>query len=238
MKSNGRMFGKDSAPPGYRYFPVVAASFVATLLLSNIAATKLIPVGPFILTGAVLLFPVTYIFGDVVTEVYGYQKARQVIWTGLFANVFMAAYFYLVVHIPPAPGWPLQQAFSQIFNTVPRIVLASIVGYWAGEFANSYVMAKMKLATDGRFLWTRTISSTLVGQAVDTVLFVAIAWSGILSEELIIRKLYSSYLFKVSYEVIATPLTYVVVNFLKRREETNFFDRRTNFSPFAWRLHE
>jgi uncharacterized integral membrane protein (TIGR00697 family) len=206
--------------------------------MSNIAATKLIPVGPFVLTGAVLLFPFTYIFGDVVTEVYGYKKARQVIWTGLVASVFMAAFFAVVVHIPPAPGWPLQEAFSQIFSTVPRIVVASVIAYWAGEFANSYVMAKMKIATRGRFLWTRTVGSTLVGQAVDTLLFVAIAWSGILSEELIIRKVYSSYLFKVCYEVIATPLTYKIIAFLKRKEETDPFDTRTNFTPFAWKVNE
>lgn len=225
-----------NSPPGYRYFALIASGFVAGLVLSNLAATKLIPIGPFVFTAGILLFPLTYIFGDCLTEVYGYQKTRQVIWAGFAANLFMAAFFTVVVAIPPAKNWPLQEAFSQIFSQVPRIVVASIAGYWVGEFANSYILAKLKVATKGRHLWVRTIGSTLVGQSLDTIVFVLIAWVGILEPSVIFQKLWSAYLFKVAYEIVATPVTYVIVGWLKRAEQVDYFDTDTNFTPFSMKV--
>lgn len=232
------MAGLGSAPAGYRYFAIIGGIFVATLLVSNIAAQKLIPVGPFIFTGGILLFPVAYIFGDVLTEVYGYAKTRQVIWTGFAANVLMAAFLWLVIALPPAPGWELQEAFSSALGLLPRVVVGSIAAYWLGEFANSMVMAKMKVWTNGRHLWTRTISSTLVGQAVDTVAFIVIAFAGVLPAAILVRAAWSGYLFKVGYEAIATPITYAIVGWLKRVEGVDVYDRDTNLNPFAIRIEE
>jgi queuosine precursor transporter len=221
--------------PGQRYFAVIAATFVATLLISNIAAQKLIPMGPFVFTGGILLFPVTYIFGDILTEVYGYARTRQIIWAGFGANVLMASFLGLVVALPPAPGWPLQEAFASALGLVPRIVAASIIAYWIGEFANSFVLAKLKVRTEGKHLWARTISSTLVGQALDTVVFVFAAFGGVLPNSLLVRTTWSGYLFKVFYEVVATPLTYFIVGRLKRAEGVDVYDRKTRFTPFSLR---
>lgn len=222
--------------PGARYLVIIGSLFVATLLISNIAAQKLIPVGPFIFTGGVLLFPFTYIFGDVLTEVYGYARTRQVIWAGFAANGLMAAFLALVIYLPPAPGWPFQTEFATALQAVPRIVVGSIVAYWVGEFANSYVLAKMKVRTGGRLLWMRTIGSTIVGQALDTAVFLAVAFAGVLPGELLLRALWSGYLFKVLYEVAATPITYYIVHMLKRAEHVDVFDATTNFTPFSLRV--
>ena len=230
------MTGTGSAPQGYRYFTIIAGIFVATLLVSNIAAQKLIPVGPFVFTGGILLFPVAYIFGDILTEVYGYAKTRQVIWTGFAANILMAAFLWLVVELPPAPGWDLQEEFSSALGLLPRVVVGSIVAYWLGEFSNSIVMAKMKVWTDGRLLWTRTISSTLVGQAVDTIVFVAIAFAGVLPTAVLVRAAWSGYVFKIAYEALATPITYGIVGWLKRVEGVDVYDRDTSLNPFAIRI--
>jgi uncharacterized integral membrane protein (TIGR00697 family) len=224
-----------TTPAGHRYFAFVASAFVATLLISNIAAQKLIPIGAFVFTGGILLFPVTYIFGDVLTEVYGYARARQIIWAGFGANLLMAAFLALVVALPPAPGWELQEAFAAALGLVPRIVGASVVAYWIGEFANSFVLAKLKIRTKGRYLWTRTIGSTLIGQALDTVVFVLIAFGGIMPASLLVTVAWSGYLFKVAYEAAATPLTYLIVAWLKRREGVEVFDYETNFTPFTLR---
>ena len=219
--------------PGHRYFALVGSAFVATLLISNIAAQKLILLGPFVFAGGILLFPVTYVFGDVLTEVYGYAKARQVIWVGFGANVLMAAFLALVVALPPAPGWELQEAFASALGLVPRVVVASILGYWAGEFANSFILARLKVATGGRHLWIRTIGSTVVGQAVDTVIFTVVAFGGLLPAAVLFTTIWSGYLFKVFYEVAATPLTYLVVHRLKAVEEIDVYDRETSFNPFS-----
>lgn len=224
---------KHLGPPGYRYLALVSSTFVATLLISNIAAQKLIPVGPFIFTGGILLFPVTYIFGDVLTEVYGYARARQVIWAGFGANLLMAGFLELVIQLPAAPSWEFQSEFETALGLVPRIVAASIIGYWAGEFSNSFVLAKLKLWSNGRHLWVRTIGSTVVGQAVDSVLFVLIAFWGILPVSTIITTTWSAYIFKVVYEAVATPLTYIVVGWLKKKEEVDIYDRTTRFTPFS-----
>ncbi|HWM23312.1 MAG TPA: queuosine precursor transporter [Chthoniobacterales bacterium] len=216
-------------------FPIVAIAFVVALLLSNLAAQKLINVFGFTFTAGILLFPVTYIFGDCLTEVYGFARARLVIWCGFVANVFMAAFMSLVVWMAPAEGWLYQASFASVFEMVPRTVLASVVAYWSGEFMNSYVLARLKVKTGGRHLWVRTISSTVLGQAMDTVLFIVIAFWGVLPTGLLIRAAISGYIFKVLYEVLATPLTYTVVRWLKRIDREDVYDAETNFNPFAIR---
>jgi len=220
-------------PTGHRYFAFVASAFVAALLISNVAAQKLIPVGPFVFTGGILLFPVTYIFGDVLTEVWGYARTRQIIWAGFGANALMAGFLALVIALPPAPGWRLQDAFASALGQIPRIVAASLAAYWMGEFANSFVLAKMKILTRGRHLWTRTIGSTVVGQAVDTAAFVTLAFGGVFPNSLLLRTIWSGYLFKVAYEMVATPITYFVVGRLKRAEQMDVYDRNTRFTPFS-----
>jgi uncharacterized integral membrane protein (TIGR00697 family) len=207
--------------------------FVVVLLISNLVAPKITAIGPFRLSGAQLLFPVTYIFGDIFTEVYGYAGSRRAIWTGFLASGLMAIMGLITVALPPAPGWNDQEAFAKIFGFVPRLVVASLIAYWAGEFANAFVLARIKLLTKGRYLWMRTISSTIVGQGVDTILVMVIAFGGSLTLELIGNLIVSGYLGKVIYEIVATPITYAVVNFLKRREGVEVFDEKTDFNPFA-----
>lgn len=167
------------------------------------------------------------------TEVYGYARSRRVIWIGFGCNVLMAVVGWLAVQLPPAPGWPNQQAFATVMAFVPRMVTASLIAYWAGEFANSYVLAKMKIITSGRWLWTRTIGSTVVGQAIDSFLVVAITFSGVMPVAALVRVTISIYLVKVIYETVATPATYLVVNFLKKAEGLDVYDRGTDFNPFA-----
>ncbi len=219
-----------------KYFDCVAVVFVAVLLISNIAAQKLFAAGPFVFTAGILVFPIAYIFGDVLTEVYGYQRARRVIWMGLLCNVLLVVVLQISIALPPADGWPLQEQFAAVLGYVPRIVVASVVAYWAGELSNSYVLAKMKVATGGAHLWARTIGSTVVGQAVDTTVFLAIGFWGTLPLKVLITALWSGYLFKVLYEVVATPATYAIVRWLKAREQVDVFDRSTHFTPFSLRV--
>lgn len=209
------------------------ALFVAVLLISNVASSKWLVLGPFTFDGGTILFPLSYIFGDILTEVYGYRQARRVIWTGFLCAGLMAAIFWAVGVLPPAPGWEGQEAYETILGLTPRIVAASLVAYFCGEFSNSFTLAKLKILTQGRFLWSRTISSTLVGEGVDTFLFVAIGFWGTLPTELLFAGVISNYIFKVGFEVLATPVTYGVVNFLKRAEGVDVFDYGTNFNPFA-----
>src|ERR1700739_4939285 len=162
----------------YRHFDLLLAIFIVVLLISNLVGQKLCSIGPFVLSGAQLLFPITYIFGDVFTEVYGYAASRRAIWLGFLANGLLAVMGLITVWLPPAPGWPNQEAFATVFYQIPRLIVASLIAFWCGEFANSFVMAKMKLWTGGRMLWTRTVGSTVVGQLVDTVLLYAIAFTG------------------------------------------------------------
>lgn len=230
MNTNGKHFKE------FRYFTLIGGIFVAALLISNIAAQKLFIMGPFTFTAGILLFPLTYIFGDVLTEVYGYARSRQIIWAGFFGNVLMVGFLWIAAALPPAPGWPGQDAFASVLAFLPRIALASIVAYAVGEFSNSYVLAKMKVWTSGKKLWLRTIGSTVVGQGIDTALFVLIAFYGVFPNELIAATIVSGYLFKVAYEVVATPLTYAVVNFLKKAEGIDVYDKDTNFSPFVIKL--
>ena len=217
----------------FKHYDLCVNIFVVVLLISNLVASKITAIGPFRLSGAQLLFPITYIFGDIFTEVYGYAGSRRAIWTGFLASGLMAVMAMITVALPPAPGWNDQEAFAKIFNFVPRLVVASLIAYWAGEFANAFVLARLKLRTQGRHLWLRTISSTVVGQGVDTVLVMVIAFGGSLTPSLIANMIVSGYLGKVVYEIVATPLTYAVVNFLKRREGVDVFDEKTDFNPFG-----
>lgn len=217
----------------YRYIDLITASFVAVLLISNIASTKILLMGPFSFDGGTVLFPLAYIFGDVLTEVYGYRRSRRVIWTGFFWIFVAAGIFMLVDVLPPAKGWELQSSYHAILGQTPRIVAASLTGYFAGEFSNSFVLAKMKLLTRGRWLWTRTIGSTLIGEAIDTAIFLTIAFLGVLPPDLLTSVFISNYVFKVGVEVIFTPVTYAVAGLLKRVEQEDYYDRDTNFSPFA-----
>jgi len=236
-----RLDGVASGNRRFRYFEYVMAAFVAILLLSNvIGAAKpsyvALPNGVQWSFGAgVLFFPISYILGDVLTEVYGYANARRVIWTGFAALAFMALMAAVVVALPPAQGWPGQDAYEFVFGNSWRIVLASMLAFWAGEFANSFVLAKMKVATGGRHLWARTIGSTAIGQGLDSLIFYPLAFYGLAGwpVEQLWQVILSQWLIKTGWEAVLTPVTYVVVGFLKRREGIDVFDATTDFSPFA-----
>ncbi len=225
-----------------RYFDFVMAAFVAIILLSNVlGAGKVAQVWlpgldrywPF--GAGILFFPISYVIGDVLTEVYGYARARRVIWTGFAALLFMAFMSWVVVALPPAPDWTNQPAYDAIFGQVPRIVFASMIAFWAGEFVNSFVLARMKLWTRGRHLWSRTIGSTIAGQGVDSLIFYPLAFWGAAgwTNELVLTVLATQWALKIGWEVLLTPVTYAVVGFLKRREGVDVFDEGTDFTPFA-----
>jgi uncharacterized integral membrane protein (TIGR00697 family) len=216
----------------FHYYDLLVHIFVVILLISNLVGQKVTAIGWFRISGAQVFFPITYIFGDVFTEVYGYAASRRAIWIGFMASALLAILGLFAVWLPPAPEWPNQEAFKIVFDFVPRMIVASLIAFWCGEFANSYVMARMKLLTGGRWLWTRTVGSTVVGQAVDTVIVMVLAFAGTVPAGSIFKLVVSSYLGKVLYEVLATPMTYAVVNFLKRREGVDTFDRGISFSPF------
>lgn len=216
----------------FKYFDIILGLFVAVLLISNVASTKIVQFGPFTFDGGTILFPVIYIFGDILTEVYGFKAARRVIWTGFFSALLMSAVFIIVGKLPAAADWNNQDAYNVILGLTPRIVIASLVAYFAGEFSNSVTLAKMKVATKGKWLWSRTIGSTLIGEGIDTALFVLIAFWGVLPSELIWTIIVSNYLFKVGVEVVFTPATYGVVGFLKKREGVDVFDEGVRLSPF------
>jgi len=220
----------------YRYFDLILALFVAVLLISNVASSKIVRLGPFTFDGGTLLFPVSYIFGDILTEVYGYRRSRRVIWTGFGCAVLMVAVLAVVGALPPAEGWENQEAYLAILGTTPRIVLGSLIAYFAGEFSNSYTLARMKVLTRGRWLWMRTIGSTLVGEGVDTLLFVTIAFAGTMPWPLFWSVILSNYVFKCGVEAAMTPVTYQVANFLKQAEKEDVYDLDTNFNPFLLRL--
>ena len=212
-----------------KHLDIVATIFVTSLLVSNLAAQKLFQLGPATFTAGILVFPISYIFGDVLTEVYGFNRARRVIYCGLLANVFMALVLWLAIYLPPAPGYTLQSAFESVFRLVPRIVVGSILGYVAGELINSLVLSAIKLRMAGKALWVRTISSTIAGQLVDTTIFVLVAFLGVFPSGLLISAIVTAWLFKVVYEAVATPLTYLVVGTLKRLEGVDHFDRKDTF---------
>lgn len=227
--------------PRFRYYDLVMAAFVTILLLSNlIGASKpsyvVLPViGTWSFGAGVLFFPVSYIIGDILTEVYGYARARRVIWTGFAALLFMAFMAWVVVRLPAAEGWPGQAAYEFVFGNSWRIVLASIVAFWVGEFANSLLMAKMKIWTEGRALWTRTIGSTVIGQGLDSLIFYPLAFWGLAGwpVELLWQVALSQWLIKTLWEALLTPFTYMAINWLKGAEGVEIFDTDTDFSPFA-----
>lgn len=228
----------------FRYFDFVMAAFVTILLLSNVIGAgkraeiefPLIGLMPF--GAGVLFFPLSYVIGDVLTEVYGYARARRCIWAGFVATLFMALMSWIVVALPPASDWPGQAAYESVFGQVPRIVLASVIAFWAGEFANSYVLARMKVLTRGRHLWSRTIGSTVVGQGIDSLLFYPLAFYGAPGwpVEALLWVMLVQFVLKVGWEVLLTPVTYAVVGFLKRREGVDVYDEGTDFTPFRARV--
>lgn len=220
------------AKPNYKYLDVITGLFVAVLLISNVAATKLFDLGGMPFDGGALLFPLSYIFGDILTEVYGFRASRRVIWTGFAACGLMAATFHIVGALPPHAEWSGQAAFETILLYTPRIVAASVVAYLAGEFLNAIVLAKMKIRSQGRALWKRTIGSTLLGQAVDTALFCMIAFGGMIPAGEMAKYILAGYAFKCGVEILFTPATYVIVGFLKRTEGVDHYDVGTKFNPF------
>jgi len=228
----------------FRYYDFVMAAFVAVLICSNlIGAAKLVQFFELKLGGldigifgaGILFFPLSYVLGDVLTEVYGYARARRVVWAGFAAVGFMAFMSWVVVAMPPAPGWDGQSAYEAVFGLTPRIVLASMIAFWAGELANAFVMARMKVATKGKHLWTRTIGSTIVGQGVDSLIFYPIAFLGIWTTTQVFTVLVTNYILKVLWEALLTPVTYRVVSALKKAEGVDVFDADTNFTPFSVR---
>lgn len=218
----------------YKYYDLVMAVFVTILLCSNvIGAAKVCTVWGFTFGAGVLFFPISYIFNDVLTEVYGYARARKVVWAGFGAIVFASFMSWVVVSLPAAEGWNDQRAYEAVFGQTPRIVFASLTAFFVGEFANSYVLAKMKIKTSGRHLWARTIGSTIVGEGVDSLVFYPVAFLGVWQNKLVLTVMVSNYIVKVLWEAIVTPVTYQVVGFLKRAEQEDFYDVDTDFTPFS-----
>jgi uncharacterized integral membrane protein (TIGR00697 family) len=233
-----------SAARSFKYLDALTTAFVVILLVSNLVAQKVClvgpftvgpwSIGPFAVSGALLLFPITYIFGDVFTEVYGFAASRRAIWLGFFGTALLYVMGAIVIALPAAPGWNNQQAFNAVFGFIPRILAASLVAFWAGEFANSYTMARLKLFTNGRKLWTRTIGSTIVGQAVDTIIVIVLTFGGTYPVHTLINIIVTGYALKVGYEILATPVTYLGINWLKQAEQADAFDRHQSFNPFSF----
>ncbi|MFQ5562141.1 MAG: queuosine precursor transporter [Parvularculaceae bacterium] len=220
----------------FRYYDFAMAAFVAVLICSNlIGAAKLSRLWDFTFGAGVLFFPISYVLGDVLTEVYGYARARRVVWAGFGAVAFMAFMAWVVVSLPPAPGWDGQTAYESVFGLTPRIVAASVMAFWAGELSNAFVMAKMKILTSGRRLWTRTIGSTIIGQGVDSLIFYPVAFLGVWTPAQVATVLVTNYALKVGWEALLTPVTYRVVGFLKRAEGVDVYDAETDFTPFSIR---
>jgi uncharacterized integral membrane protein (TIGR00697 family) len=218
----------------FKYYDLVMALFVTILLCSNvIGAAKVCTIWGFTFGAGVLFFPISYIFNDVLTEVYGYARARKVVWAGFGAIIFASFMSWVVVSLPPAEGWNDQGAYQAVFGQTPRIVFASLAAFFVGEFANSYVLAKMKVKTSGRYLWARTIGSTIVGEGIDSLVFYPAAFLGLWNNRLLLTVMLSNYLIKVLWEAIVTPVTYQVVGFLKRAEQEDYYDYDTDFTPFS-----
>jgi len=226
-----------------RYFPILTGLFVAVLMISQVTAVKPVDVAFFgvVITGADVFFPLSYLLGDVLTEVYGFARARVAIWTGLLANVLFSATLWLVGLMPGEPGWVAaggQEAWDMLLGLAPRIALASLTAYVVGEFVNSYVLARLKVAMRGRHLWVRTIGSSLIGHGVDTLLFFPIAYGGEWPWPLILEIMAAAYVLKVGVEALMTPVTYAVTGFLKRRTGMDVYDVETNFNPFRIQLDD
>lgn len=216
----------------YRYFDILVAFFVAVLLISNVASTKILSLWKFTFDGGTILFPLSYIFGDILTEVYGFKRSRRIIWLGFISALIMSVTFLIVQILPPAAEWPHQQAYENILGFVPRIVLGSLLAYFAGEFSNSVVLSRLKIYTRGKYLWARTIGSTLVGQGLDTVIFCFVAFYGTIPDNVLWAVIISNYIFKCSVEIFFTPLTYAIVRTLKRKENIDIYDHGISYNPF------
>lgn len=222
----------------YRFLILIAGLFTATLVITNILNTKIFVLFGQAFPAGILTFPLSFLAADALTEVYGYRVTRQVIWSGFAALLLMAAAATATITLPPAAFWQQQEAYEAILNQVPRIVLASILAYWSGEFCNSYILAKSKVRTSGRGMWLRFVSSTMVGQAVDTLVFMSIAFIGVFPASAMLTLFVTSWLFKVLWEVIALPISVPFVRWLKEAEREDYFDRQTNFTPFSIRLDD
>ena len=212
-------------------FVVITSLFVTCLIAGNILIVKQVAIGPFTLPAGIIIFPLSYILGDVLTEVYGYKKARSIIWIGFMCNLVAVAAFWIGGLLPSAPSFDAQEAYQRILGSTPRFLLASFIAYVVGEFSNSYVLAKMKIATKGRWLWTRTIGSTIIGQGIDSVIALSIAFAGVLPSQVLVAMILSHWLAKTVYETAVTPLTYLVVGYFKRKENSDVYDYNTNFNP-------
>lgn len=210
---------------------VITGLFVGILMLSNILAVKMVQIGPFIFDGGTLLFPLSYIFGDILTEVYGYKATRKVIWTGFVMLVIMALNIVVIGILPAEPTWTFQEAYNLILTPIPRIIVASIIAYFIGEYVNAVVLSKMKIWTKGKMLWTRTIGSTLVGQFLDSFVFVFIAFAGIYNMKILLIMAFSNYAFKTSIEVFFTPVTYKAVSYVKKIENIDTYDYEETYNP-------
>ncbi|KKQ40643.1 MAG: hypothetical protein US58_C0014G0005 [Candidatus Magasanikbacteria bacterium GW2011_GWA2_37_8] len=216
----------------YRHLDTITVLFVAVLLISNIASSKITTLGWFTFDAGTLLFPLSYIFGDILTEVYGYKRSRKTIWLGFFCAALMSVVLIVVGMLPAAADWGNQDAYNKILGLTPRIVLASLIAFWCGSFSNSFILAKLKVFTAGKWLWVRTVGSTVVGELIDSALFVVIAFSGLMPTAALITIIISNYLFKTGVEVLFTPITYKVVGWLKKKEQEDYFDKETDFNPF------
>lgn len=218
---------------GSAWFLSLVVLFVACLIVANIVAVKVVAIAGLVMPAGIIVFPVSYIVGDVITEVYGFRAARRVIWYGFGANALVVAAIFAAQALPPAPFWHGQEAFEAVLGQVPRVVAASLAAYLVGEFANAYVLARMKVATAGRFLWARTIGSSLVGQGLDSAVFLTIAFSGTMPWPVLAGAIVTQWLVKCGYEALATPATYAACGFLKRREGLDAFDRNIRFNPLS-----
>jgi queuosine precursor transporter len=218
----------------YKYFEFIMASFVTVLLCANlVGVSKIATLGGFTFGAGNLFFPISYLFGDVLTEVYGYAKSRRVVWAGFGALAYASLMAFVVVHLPAAAGWQGQEHLAAVFGSTWRTALASLLGYACGEFGNSFTLAKLKVFTEGKHLWMRTIGSTVVGEAIDTLVFYPLAFYGTWETDLLVKVMMANYGVKVAWEVFATPVTYRVVAFLKRKENEDYFDKDTDFTPFS-----
>jgi len=217
-----------------KHLDTITGLFVAVLLISNIASTKIVEFFWFTFDGGTILFPLSYIFGDILTEVYGYKESRRVIWIGFISALLMSVTLIIVGAMPAAPDWTYQDSYDKILGLTPRLVAASLMAFWSGEFSNSFILAKMKVWTKGKMLWSRTIGSTVVGEFVDTSIFVLVAFWGVLPNELLMTIIFSNYIFKTGIEVLFTPVTYRIVAWLKRAEEQDAFDADVDFNPFKY----
>jgi uncharacterized integral membrane protein (TIGR00697 family) len=234
--SGQELAGTPEHPKNFKYFDLIMAAFITLLLCSNlIGVTKIWHFMGISTTGSILFFPISYLFGDILTEVYGYDRSRKVVWAGFLALLFASFVSWFIIALPPADGWNNQAALETVFGQTPRIVLASLTAYFIGEFTNSYVLAKMKIFTRGQWLWSRILGSTIIGEGIDTLVFYPLAFLFAWPMDLLLHVMATNYVIKVVWEALMIPFTYKIVNFLKRAEQEDHFDFKTNFSPFSIR---